>query len=71
MARINSLLASNDKIQIILIPSLKDANHQYVYPQPPFGKKTTYEALESPNFRDVNHIYPNCDTFTLIYAHCM
>ncbi|RLN98808.1 hypothetical protein BBJ28_00018993, partial [Nothophytophthora sp. Chile5] len=37
-------------LQIVVVPSLRDAHHEYVYPQPPFNKKKVCEVFESPEY---------------------
>ncbi|OQS02959.1 DNA polymerase subunit alpha B, partial [Thraustotheca clavata] len=65
VARINSLLAGAPNLQIVLVPSLRDANHAYVYPQPPFDRKKTMEALESPAYQKRVHLMPNPGIFSI------
>jgi DNA polymerase alpha subunit B len=51
MALLNNVLAKDDAIQIVIVPSLRDANHEFVYPQPPLIKK---KACEAPEFAKVS-----------------
>ena len=53
MTLLNKVLAQDDRIQIVLVPSLRDANHHYVYPQPPLDKKKACEAFETPEYAKV------------------
>ncbi|OQR96341.1 DNA polymerase subunit alpha B [Achlya hypogyna] len=65
MARINQLLAAVPHVHVVLIPSLRDVNHAYVYPQPPFEKAKTLETLESPSYEKRVHLMPNPCTFSV------
>ena len=53
MTLLNKVLAQDERIQIVLVPSLRDANHHYVYPQPPLDKKKACEAFEAPEYTKV------------------
>ncbi|EQC37500.1 hypothetical protein SDRG_05103 [Saprolegnia diclina VS20] len=65
MARINQLLAAVPNLQVVLIPSLRDVNHAYVYPQPPFDRKKTMEALDSSSYNKRVHLMSNPCTFAV------
>jgi DNA polymerase alpha subunit B len=54
MALLNKTLAKDDAIQIVIVPSLRDANHEFVYPQPPLIKKKACEVFEAPEFAKVS-----------------
>lgn len=53
MTLIDKVFASNSGLQVVLLPSLRDANHELVYPQPPFNKKKVCEAFGSPEYAKV------------------
>lgn len=53
MTLIDKVFASNKDLQVVLVPSLRDANHEMVYPQPPFDKKKVCEAFGSPEYAKV------------------
>ena len=53
MTLLNNVLAQDERIQIVIVPSLRDANHQYVYPQHPLNKKKACEAFEAPEYAKV------------------
>uniref|UniRef100_M4C1F4 DNA polymerase alpha subunit B n=1 Tax=Hyaloperonospora arabidopsidis (strain Emoy2) TaxID=559515 RepID=M4C1F4_HYAAE len=59
MTLLNKVLAQDERIQIVLVPSLRDANHHYVYPQPPLDKKKACEAFEAPEYTKLssNELY--------------
>lgn len=54
MTLIDKVFASNKELQVVLVPSLRDANHEMVYPQPPFNKKKVCEAFGSPEYAKVS-----------------
>ncbi|RLN91290.1 hypothetical protein BBJ28_00025384, partial [Nothophytophthora sp. Chile5] len=43
-------------ILIVVVPSLRDAHHEYVYPQPPFNKKKACKEFQSPEYAKVRLI---------------
>ncbi|CAI5723754.1 unnamed protein product [Hyaloperonospora brassicae] len=65
MTLLNKVLAQDERIQIVLVPSLRDANHQFVYPQPPLDKKKACEAFEAPEYAKRVHFMPNPSTFAV------
>ncbi|KAF0684361.1 Aste57867_23674 [Aphanomyces stellatus] len=65
VAKFNSLLKSAPNCQVVLIPSVRDVHHHYVYPQPPFDRKKTFEALESPEYHHRVHLLSNPCTFSI------
>ncbi|KAF1783193.1 DNA polymerase alpha, subunit B N-terminal [Phytophthora cactorum] len=50
MTLLNNVLSQDERIQIVIVPSLRDANHEYVYPQPPLNKKKACEAFEAADY---------------------
>lgn len=54
MAFFNSEEEGQGHTQIILIPSLQDAHHDYVFPQPPFGNR---EELKTSFFEESLGVY--------------
>ncbi|CAI5733060.1 unnamed protein product [Peronospora destructor] len=65
MTLLNNVLAHDERIQIIIVPSLRDANHQYVYPQHPLNKKKACEAFEAPEYAKRVHFMSNPSTFSI------
>ncbi|KAI9922635.1 hypothetical protein PsorP6_002114 [Peronosclerospora sorghi] len=65
MTLLNNLLKENDRTQVVIVPSLRDANHQYVYPQPPLNKTKACEAFEVPEFAKRVHFMSNPSTFSI------
>uniref|UniRef100_H3GCG0 DNA polymerase alpha subunit B n=1 Tax=Phytophthora ramorum TaxID=164328 RepID=H3GCG0_PHYRM len=65
MTLLNNVLEKNEQIQIVIVPSLRDANHEYVYPQPPLNKKKACEAFESPEYAKRVHFMSNPSTFSI------
>ncbi|TYZ63612.1 hypothetical protein PybrP1_002556 [[Pythium] brassicae (nom. inval.)] len=65
MTLIDKVFASNSNLQVVLIPSLRDAHHELVYPQPPFNKKKVCEAFGSPEYAQRIHLMPNPCTFAI------
>jgi DNA polymerase alpha subunit B len=65
MATLDKVLDEHADLQIVLVPSLRDAHHQYVYPQPPFNKKKACEALGTPEHAKRVHMMPNPCTFSV------
>lgn len=61
MTLIDKVFASNKDLQVVLVPSLRDANHEMVYPQPPFDKKKVCEAFGSPEYAKV------CQCMDVVY----
>lgn len=55
MTLLNNVLEKDQRIQIVIVPSLRDANHEYVYPQPPLNKKKACEAFEASEYAKVCH----------------
>lgn len=56
MTLIDKVFATNKDLQVVLVPSLRDANHELVYPQPPFNKKKVSEAFGSPEYAKVSKL---------------
>ncbi|KAJ0405835.1 hypothetical protein ATCC90586_001698 [Pythium insidiosum] len=65
MTKLDTVLESNKQLQIVLVPSLRDAHHQFVFPQPPFNKKKACEALSSPDHATRVHMMPNPCSFSI------
>ncbi|DAZ93121.1 TPA: hypothetical protein N0F65_012827 [Lagenidium giganteum] len=65
MTLLNNVLASNSQLQVVMVPSLRDAHHDFVYPQPPFNKKKACEAFEDAAYTKRVHMMPNPCTFSL------
>ncbi|CAI5704415.1 unnamed protein product [Peronospora effusa] len=65
MTLLNNVLAQDERIQIVIVPSLRDANHQYVYPQHPLNKKKACEAFEAPEYAKRVHFMSNPSTFSI------
>ncbi|CAH0491334.1 unnamed protein product [Peronospora farinosa] len=65
MTLLNNVLAQDERIQIVIVPSLRDANHQYVYPQHPLNKKKACEAFEAPEYSKRVHFMSNPSTFSI------
>ncbi|KAF4318688.1 hypothetical protein BBO99_00000885 [Phytophthora kernoviae] len=65
MTLLNNVLAKSDQIQIVMVPSLRDAHHEYVYPQPPLNKKKACEAFESAEYAKRVHFMSNPGTFSI------
>lgn len=58
IAEVDKLMGENENIHVILIPSLRDAHHDYVFPQPPFTeKKKIYEIC---SHKDVSFLFFLC-----------
>ncbi|GMF09200.1 unnamed protein product [Phytophthora lilii] len=53
MTLLNNVFAKDEQIQIVVVPSLRDANHENVYPQPPLNKKKACEAFEAAEYAKV------------------
>ncbi|CAK4705161.1 unnamed protein product [Aphanomyces euteiches] len=65
VAKFNTLLSELPNCQLVLIPSVRDVQHPYVFPQPPFDRKKTFEGLDSPDYQRRVHLFPNPCTFTI------
>ncbi|TMW63425.1 hypothetical protein Poli38472_002366 [Pythium oligandrum] len=65
MAALDSILEQHKTLQVVMVPSVRDAHHQYVYPQPPFNKKKACEALGSPEHAKRVHMMSNPCTFAI------
>ncbi|KAG1708338.1 hypothetical protein DVH05_025016 [Phytophthora capsici] len=65
MTLLNNVLGQDDRIQIVVVPSLRDANHEYVYPQPPLNKKKACEAFEQPEYAKRVHFMSNPSVFSI------
>ncbi|KAE9021194.1 hypothetical protein PF011_g5046 [Phytophthora fragariae] len=65
MTLLNNVLEKDERIQIVIVPSLRDANHEYVYPQPPLNKKKACEAFEAPEYAKRVHFMSNPSTFSI------
>lgn len=64
MTLLNNILAKHATLQVVLVPSLRDAHHEYVFPQPPFNKKKACEAFESPEYAKVSPVLSSrCNSF--------
>jgi DNA polymerase alpha subunit B len=70
MAALDGVLEAHATLQIVMVPSLRDAHHQYVYPQPPFHKKKASEALSSPDHAKRVHMMANPCTFSVNNIVC-
>ena len=57
MTLLDNLLSSTDKTHVVIVPSLRDAHHQFVYPQPPFSRKKTLEAFQDSAHGKVSHVH--------------
>ncbi|RHZ18457.1 hypothetical protein DYB31_014521, partial [Aphanomyces astaci] len=53
VAKFNTLLSALPNCHLVLIPSVRDVHHPYVYPQPPFDRTVVFEGLDSPDFHSV------------------
>lgn len=53
MTLLDNVLAKHTDLQVVIVPSLRDAHHEFVYPQPPFNKKKACEAFESSEYTKV------------------
>lgn len=62
VVQLEKLLDDNHELQIVMIPSLKDVHHDYVFPQPPFDHKKIYEVISHPKRL---HLLSNPATFTI------
>ncbi|ETW00233.1 hypothetical protein H310_07624 [Aphanomyces invadans] len=65
ITKFNTLLAELPNCHLVLIPSVRDVQHPYVYPQPPFDRKKVFEGLDSPDFQKRVHLLSNPTTFTI------
>ncbi|KAG3119290.1 hypothetical protein PI124_g2803 [Phytophthora idaei] len=65
MTLLNNVLSQDERIQIVIVPSLRDANHEYVYPQPPLNKKKACEAFEAADYAKRVHFMSNPSTFSI------
>ncbi|ETV79472.1 hypothetical protein H257_07473 [Aphanomyces astaci] len=65
VAKFNTLLSALPNCHLILIPSVRDVHHPYVYPQPPFDRTVVFEGLDSPDFHSRVHLLSNPSTFTI------
>ncbi|CAH0477823.1 unnamed protein product [Peronospora belbahrii] len=65
MTLLNNVLARDERIQIVIVPSLRDANHLYVYPQHPLNKKKACEAFKDPEYAKRVHFMSNPSTFSI------
>uniref|UniRef100_K3WK16 DNA polymerase alpha subunit B n=1 Tax=Globisporangium ultimum (strain ATCC 200006 / CBS 805.95 / DAOM BR144) TaxID=431595 RepID=K3WK16_GLOUD len=65
MTLIDKVFATNKDLQVVLVPSLRDAHHEMVYPQPPFNKKKVCEAFGAPEYAKRIHLMPNPCTFSI------
>ncbi|CAH0519813.1 unnamed protein product [Peronospora belbahrii] len=65
MTLLNNVLARDERIQIVIVPSLRDANHLYVYPQHPLNKKKACEAFKDPEYAKRIHFMSNPSTFSI------
>ncbi|KAF1787487.1 DNA polymerase alpha, subunit B N-terminal [Phytophthora cactorum] len=65
MTLLNNVLSQDERIQIVIVPSLRDANHEYVYPQPPLNKKKACEAFEAVDYAKRVHFMSNPSTFSI------
>ncbi|KAG7387314.1 DNA polymerase alpha subunit B [Phytophthora pseudosyringae] len=62
---LDNVLSQDERIQIVIVPSLRDANHEYVYPQPPLNKKKACEAFGTPEHAKRVHFMSNPSTFSI------
>ncbi|CEG35078.1 dna polymerase subunit alpha [Plasmopara halstedii] len=65
MTLLNNVLKHDEQIQIIIVPSLRDANHEYMYPQPPLSKSKACEAFEVAEHAKRVHFMSNPTTFSI------
>lgn len=65
MTLLNNVLTQDERIQIVIVPSLRDANHEYVYPQPPLNSKKACEAFEATEYIKRVHFMSNPSTFSI------
>ncbi|OWZ18712.1 DNA polymerase subunit alpha B [Phytophthora megakarya] len=65
MTLLDNVLSQDERIQIVIVPSLRDANHEFVYPQPPLDKKKACEALGTPEHAKRVHFMSNPSTFSI------
>ncbi|ETI49489.1 hypothetical protein F441_06656 [Phytophthora nicotianae CJ01A1] len=65
MTLLNNVLSRDERIQVVIVPSLRDANHEYVYPQPPLNKKKACEAFEVADYAKRVHFMSNPSTFSI------
>ncbi|RHY74118.1 hypothetical protein DYB38_013242, partial [Aphanomyces astaci] len=57
VAKFNTLLSALPNCHLVLIPSVRDVHHPYVYPQPPFDRTVVFEGLDSPDFHSVTRYF--------------
>lgn len=65
MATLDRVLEQHQGLHIVMVPSIRDAHHSFVYPQPPFNKKKACEALGSPDTAKRVHMMSNPCTFAI------
>jgi DNA polymerase alpha subunit B len=61
---LNNVFTTNKQLHVVLVPSLKDAHHPFVYPQPPFQRKKVLEALDLED-KERLHLFSNPCTFSI------
>ncbi|POM71594.1 DNA polymerase subunit alpha B [Phytophthora palmivora] len=65
MTLLDNVLSQDERIQIVIVPSLRDANHEYVYPQPPLDKTKACEAFGAQEYAKRVHFMSNPSTFSI------